>query len=153
MINLAHFYEWRGTNGDERCFDLAEEWGLAATKAGSAVGAHWLGCFYVRRKRYEDARRAFMIGEERDYAPSMIRLADYYIKGIGVDRDYSRVQDLLRTASRSGNLWAKRALARTYMNIGPGALTRVRGIFLCCLYDVHFYFLKKISPRSVRLKR
>lgn len=153
MANLGHQYEYRPKVQGGPDYEQAEFWYRKAVNSGSAVVTVPFGYFYLRRKNYDRAREVFSIGVERKYAPAFVRLADLYIEGLGVERDYDYARNLLKSASELGNLWAKRALARMDFNIGKNPMIRIRGLVLCWAADLQFYMKKKRNPRSERLKK
>ena len=153
MANLGHRYEFRPRDYGGPDYSKAEFWYKKAIASGSAAATLPCGYFYLRRKNYEGARATFSIGVERKYAPAFVRLADLYIEGLGVAKDYTKARDLLRDASQLGNIWAKRALARMDMNIGRNPAIQIRGLIMCLIADLQFYLKKKRSPHSERLKK
>lgn len=153
MTNLGRRYEYRPDGYGGPDFELAEYWYRRAIDSGSAISTLPVGYFYIRRSDYHKAFDVFSIGCKRGYAPSIVRLADFYIKGRVVNKDYGKARLLLERATSLGSLWAKRSLARMYFNIGENPLVRVKGLFLWGISDLEFWFEKRRSPGSERLKK
>lgn len=153
MANLGHQYEYRPHEQGGSNYVQAGFWYRNAIDSGSAIAALPFGYFCLRRKNYDMAREIFSIGSERKYAPAFVRLADLYIDGIGVDRDYDKARNLLENSSRLGNLWAKRALARMDINLGKNPIIRMRGLIMRFIADTQFYVENKNNQRSERLKK
>ncbi len=153
MIKLAHLFERRPAERGGPDFNQAEFWYCKAVDTGSAVATFHCGYFFYRRKNYDKARDMFSIGRERQYAPSIVRLAHLYLNGIGVNRDYSKARILLTQASSLGNLWAKRALARMDFNIGENGFVRARGVVMRLVSGLQFFFENRRDPNSERLKQ
>lgn len=153
MINMGHIYEYQSIQDGGPDFSAAEIWYQKAVNAGSAVATFHLGCFYFRRKDYENACRELGVGLERGYAPSIVRLAYFYINGIGVKRDHAQARILMRQASGLGNLWAKRGLARMEFNAGENLYIKIRGALSYLCARVQFYIEKKRDPNSERLRK
>ena len=153
MINLAQLYEYRPQELGVIDFNLCEEWYARAVDSQSALAAFQFGYFYLRRSDYASALKMFSIGAERDYAPAIVRLANFYIEGIGVNKNIEYAKILLRRANFLGNIWAKRALARIDRNTGCNVYVRWRGIAMSYVADFHFYYEKSRNPESERLKK
>lgn len=153
MANLGNYYEYRRISDGGPDYMRAEFWYRKAIDSDSAVVTLHFGYFYLRRKEIFKAMAVFSLGVERGYAPSIVRLADFYVKGIGVARDYACARALLKQASDLGNLWAKRGLARMDFNIGKDPATRLRGLVMRLTADAQFYLEKKRNPSSERLKK
>lgn len=153
MLRLAHIFEFRPPERGGPDFKQAEFWYCKAVDSGSAVATFHCGYFYFRRKNYDKAKDMFAIGVERKYAPSMVRLAYHYVHSLGVAKDYIEAKVLLRQANKLGNLWAKRSLARMDFNIGENLLVRAKGLVMCLVSDLQFYWEKKRHPDSERLVR
>jgi TPR repeat protein len=153
MLNLAHMYEHRYAEDGGPDLDLAETWYRAAVEKGSAVATLKAGYFYLRKKEYVKAREMFSIGAQREYAPSVLRLAHLYANGLGVEKDDSKTEELLLRAAKLGNLWAKISRAERYMNTDGNYLKVAKGLCLICIAGVQFRFERKFRPWSEKLKK
>jgi len=153
MINLAHLYEHRPQQFGGFDVDLCEKWYRRAIEAKSILATFQFGYFYLRRKDYINAMEMFDIGAKKGCAPSMIRLADLYIHGLGVARDINRARVILNRAGGLGNLWAKRALARMDKNAGGNYYIKLKGAVMCYVTDLQFNFEARRNPKSERLKK
>lgn len=153
MINLGHLSEYRKIQDGGPDFTGAEIWYRRAVDAGSAVATFHLGCFYFRRKNYTNTWRELMVGLERGYAPSIVRLAYLYIDGIGVKRDHAQARIFMRRASELGNLWAKRGLARMEFNVGENLYVKIKGAATYICARVQFFFEERRDPNSERLRK
>lgn len=151
MINLGHIYEYKKNKDTDLDSKESEFWYKKAVDAGSAIATLHCGYFYIRRKDYEKAREIFSIGAVRGYAPSIVRLANLYIKGYGVDRDYDKAIILLRQASDLGNIWAKLAIATMTVTLADSTLIRLKGMFMVFFAGVQFRVQKWRDPKSERL--
>jgi TPR repeat protein len=95
----------------------------------------------------------FSIGAQREYAPSVLRLAHLYANGLGVEKDDSKTEELLLRAAKLGNLWAKISRAERYMNTDGNYLKVAKGLCLICIAGVQFRFERKFRPWSEKLKK
>jgi TPR repeat protein len=85
---------------------------------------------YFDAKEYGKARETFLIGAERDFAPSMHMLAMLYVRGDGVPVDTAKARDLLERGVAQGHIFSKRNLGALLMRGRFGAWQIVRGMFL-----------------------
>lgn len=153
MINLGHLYEFRSEKYGGADLSESEKWYRRAMDSGSALATFHCGDFYFRRAQYAEAKGAFTLGVDRSYAPSILRLANLYIKGYGVDQDFNRARSLLMRSSQLGNLWAERALSRMDFNAGRNSLIKIRGLIFWVISDVRFLIYKQKNPNGERLKK
>lgn len=153
MLRLAHIFEFRPPEQGGPDFKQAEFWYCRAVDSGSAVATFHCGYFYFRRKNYDKAKDMFAMGAEREYAPSIVRLAHHYLFGLGVTQDHPKARNLLGQASELGNLWAKTGLARMDFNAGENLRVRAKGLAMCLVSDLQFYCEKRRHPDSERLVR
>jgi|SRR6185312_13278164 len=153
MVSLGHLYEHRRLKDGGPNFAESEFWYRSAVDSGSAVATFYCGCFYLRRSDYYKAKKMFQLGSDRGYAPSIVRLANLYIKGLGVERDYSRAKDLLARASELGNLWATLAAATMTVTLSESVFVKVKGLGMVFFAAIKFRIEKWRHPESERLKK
>ncbi|SDR50940.1 tetratricopeptide repeat protein [Paraburkholderia tuberum] len=153
MLNLAHFYEYRRAKNGGPDLVSAEAWYQKAVESGSAVATFNAGYFYLRRKNYEKAREIFSVGMDRGYAPAIVRLADLYVHGLGVEKDYDRAKELYKRAAKNGNLWAKAALGAMTASLASSVWVRCKGYVMVALAGIQIRFQKWREPLSERLKK
>ncbi|SDR50945.1 tetratricopeptide repeat protein [Paraburkholderia tuberum] len=153
MVNLARWYELRPKDDGGADFEQAEIWYQRAIEAGSAVATLPVGYFYLRRKDYEKARSVFLIGKERGYAPSILRLGDLYAKGLGVQQNYDTAQDLFKRAAKMGNIWAKQTVAVLNMRRSKNVVEKILGSIMIGLSNLEFKYQNWREPRSEKLKK
>ncbi|MFX1736058.1 tetratricopeptide repeat protein [Paraburkholderia sp. A1RI_3L] len=153
MANLGSRYEFRSKGDGGPDFAQAEFWYRKAVDSGSAVSTLPAGYFYLRRKDYDKAREIFSIGMERDYAPSITRLGDLYVKGIGVERDYDIARALFNRASDLGNLWAQAAIAAMTISLATNQWDKLKGVLMMVVAGLKIRLQRWREPRSERLKK
>lgn len=153
MVNLAHFYENRYAEDGGPDPSLAEIWYRKSVESGSAVATLKAGYFYLRQKNYEKAREVFSIGRDRNYAPSIVRLGDLYVKGLGVERNYDIAKSLFKQAADLGNMWAKAGMAAMTMNLAHNPVTKYKGSLMLVIALLGIKYQKWREPRSERLKK
>lgn len=153
MVNLGNWFEFRPKVSGGPDLAQAEFWYRKAIDSGSAVATLPVGYFYLRRKDYEKAREMFSIGMDRGYAPSIARLGDLYVKGIGVEQNYDLAEAFFKRASDLGNLWAKVAVAAMTVSLARNSLTKFKGLLMVVIAGLELRFQKWREPRSERLKK
>jgi TPR repeat protein len=153
MANLGNRYEFRNSKDGGPDLLLAEHRYQKSIDSGSAVATLPFGYFYLRRKDYENARRIFVIGAERNYAPAMTRLAYLYLYGIGVGLDESLAKTITARAAELGNLPAKHSLCLMNLNTCTTFLSSLRWALVTFLTMAQIYIEEKRNPGSERLKK
>lgn len=153
MVNLGRLCEQEGNGTKGGNNEQPELWYKRAVDAGSAVATLYYGSFLFRIGAYDRAREIFSVGRSRGYSPSIVRLANLYLKGLGVERDYSKARALLEQAAELGNLWAKVALAAMTVTLGRTAIVRFKGLLMGIAAGVHLRIERWRDPYSERLKK
>jgi TPR repeat protein len=153
MIYLAEQYRLRDVEYGGPDLSAAQYWFGRAVEVGSSIATLHLGYLYLHQKDYMAAYHAFKTGADRSYAPSMVRLADLHIHGLGVGRDLARAKSLLEQADQLGNLWASRTLGIWDMNNGKSICVRAKGLIKYALASYRFRIETKRNPASERIKK
>jgi uncharacterized protein len=130
----------------------AEEWNRRAMAAGRINGSYDIGRYYIRIKDYGMARKAFSMGVDQNFAPSLNMLAIMYIRGLGGPKNVQDARDLLERAVLLRHIYAKRTLAYLLMSGTFGVWQRLRGLFLLLSGTIDYFFIIERRPHSDRLR-
>jgi TPR repeat protein len=130
----------------------AEEWNRRAMAAGRINGSYEIGRYYIDVKDYDMARKAFLMGVEQNFAPSLNMLAIMYMNGWGGPKNLQGARDLLERAVVQRHIYAKRTLARLLMKGTFGIWQRLRGPFLLLSGVIDYFFIIERRPHSDRLR-
>jgi TPR repeat protein len=128
MIYIGVAY--RDGHGVAKDENLAESYFVRAFEAENDIAGFYLGKHYLSQGRYQEALKVLEKSKVYKYAPTLSCLGDLYLKGCGVGKDLHRSKNLLEEASKLGNIWASRGLAKVYMSGEFGIVKQVYGCYL-----------------------
>ena len=101
-----------------------------AADAGDLWGHFALGRFYLRQKRYREARETYAIPAAAEYGPALHDMGKIYLLGLGVEKDIEKAKSYYERATKAGNLFAKAHLARLLMRHATSMKSKIRGYLL-----------------------
>jgi hypothetical protein len=113
----------------------ALRWYGVAAKRGSRAAGYQLGILRTNLNDLLGAEEAFKLGDSRDFAPSIYRLACLYRydgRRCFASKEPATIRDLLERSSRLNHLFSVRDLGTLYLTGKLWKRRPWRGIFLIC---------------------
>lgn len=158
MLYLGWAYQnGLGTPADS---EIAANWFQRAYDFGVQEAADYLGhslyydgyqCLGTKPTNYIDAFDHFSKAVKLGYAPAMLKLAEFYAKGLGVTKQPKEARHLYEKAAERGNLWGRRELAKQYIR-GRYGLTRIwQGVQMYIDAIKEMYSVAKNDRSDIRL--
>lgn len=111
-------------------FLTAEQWFKRAACIDESRGYFNLGCLYLERRRFSEAKNALEISASTGYAPASHRLGRMYFYGFGVDKDLAMAKMCFEKATAAGNIGAKLQLAHVLKTGRFGLANYLLGFYL-----------------------
>ena len=108
----------------------AEKWLATVAATRSVHGHYYLGRFFLRTKKYREAREAMEFSAARGYGPALHDLGKIYLRGLGVARNEQTGMRYLQRAVEAGSIFAKRRLGGLTMQSATDVKTRLKGIVI-----------------------
>ncbi len=146
MMNL----EGKGTQQDS---SLALDWFKKAADVGSAEASYYCARLLEKTGRTEEGIKYLRTSASQAYAPAMCRLGKKLMTGcVVIPKNLENARTLLLQAASSGNVFAKREVARLLTDRGNSALTQIYGWLRLMAAVGEAFVIALVNPRSDRLK-
>jgi TPR repeat protein len=111
----------------------AERWFRQAAERGNAAAMLNLGMMYEERPDgAAAAARLYRRSADLGNATAMFRLGEFYLRGAGVDQDFSEATRLFVEAANRGHAGAEAKLAQGRRNLDGQELFLPRGEYITC---------------------
>lgn len=107
-----------------------KHWSDVARELNIVETSYKFGFGFYRLQDYASAFDAFSWGSDKNYAPSVYRLANMYCFGIFVDKDINKGRYLLELAARQKHVFAKKDLVYVLLTNNFGFIAKIRAVLM-----------------------